>query len=59
MKPETLKLQRTIALKEVARFRAAHDRHPISDQRIAHAAAKASGATVEQCLKWMREAGRG
>lgn len=54
MKPEALKLQRTIALKEVARFRAAHDRHPISDQRIAHAAAKASGASIDQVLKWMR-----
>lgn len=56
MKPEALKLQRTIALKEVARFRAAHDRHPISDQRIAHAAAKASGASIDQVLKWMRGA---
>lgn len=56
MKPEALKLQRTIALKEVARFRAAKDRHPISDERIAEAAKKASGASVEQILKWMREA---
>jgi hypothetical protein len=56
MKPEALKLQRTIALKEVARFRAAKDRHPISDERIAAAAAKASGAGSDQVLKWMREA---
>lgn len=59
MKPEAQKLQRTIALREVARFRAAHDRHPISDQRIANAAAQASGATPEQVLKRMREAGNG
>jgi len=55
MKPEALKLQRAIALKEVARFRAARDRHPISDERIAAAVAKASGATPEQVLKWMKE----
>lgn len=55
MKPEALKLQRTIALKEVARCRAA-DSHPMSDQRIAAVAAKTSGASPDQVLKWMREA---
>lgn len=55
MKPEALKLQRTIALREVARCRAAEERHPMSDIRIANVAAKASGATPEQCLKWMKE----
>lgn len=55
MKPEALKLARKIALREVARFRAAAVRHPISDQRIAEAAKKASGASVEQILKWMKE----
>ena len=57
MKPEALKLQRTIALNEVRRARAIADRHPMSDQRIAAAASKASGATVEQVSKWMKEAG--
>ena len=55
MKPEALKLQRTIALREVARCRAA-DSHPMSDQRIAAVAAKTSGASPDQVLKWMLEA---
>lgn len=55
MKPEALKLARRIALNEVRRARAIADRHPMSDQRIAAVAAKASGATPEQCLKWMKE----
>ena len=55
MKPEALKLQRTIALREVARCHAAEERHPMSDIRIANVAAKASGATPEQVLKWMKE----
>lgn len=56
MKPEALKLQRTIALNEVARCRAAEERHPMSEHRIANVAARASGASVDQVLKWMREA---
>jgi hypothetical protein len=55
MKPEALQLARQIALNEVRRARAIADRHPMSDQRIANAAAKASGATVEQVSKWMKE----
>jgi hypothetical protein len=57
MKPEALKLARQIALNEVRRARAIADRHPMSDQRIAAVAAKASGATVEQVSRWMKEAG--
>lgn len=55
MKPEALKLQRSIALKEVARFRADAHRHPMSEQRIANAVAPLVNATPEQVLKWMRE----
>lgn len=58
MKPEALKLQRTIALNEVRRARALADRHPMSEQRIAAAASKASGASVEQVSKWMKEVPR-
>lgn len=56
MKPKALKLQRKLALNEVARCRAAEERHPMSDQRIANVAARACGASVDQVLKWMREA---
>ncbi|ALC12499.1 hypothetical protein [Sphingopyxis sp. 113P3] len=56
MKPEALKLQRKIALKEVARFRADAHRHPMSDQRIANAVAPLVKTTPDQVLKWMREA---
>lgn len=56
MKPEALKLQRTIALREVARCRAAEERHPMSEHRIANVAAHACGASPDQVLKWMREA---
>lgn len=57
MKPEALKLARKLAMDEVRRARAIADRHPMSDQRIANAAAKVSGATPDQVLKWMKEAG--
>jgi len=56
MKPEALKLQRTIALREVARCRAAADGHPMSDERIAKAVAPIVRASVEQVSKWMKEA---
>lgn len=56
MKPEALKLQRTIALREVARFRADAHRHPMSEQRIANAVAPLVKTTPDQVLKWMREA---
>lgn len=55
MKPEALKLQRTIALKEVARQRVEHEGQPVSDRFLAGKASDLSGATVEQVLKWMRE----
>ena len=55
MKPEALKLARKLALDEVKRARAIADRHPMSDVRIANVAAKASGATAEQVIKWMKE----
>jgi hypothetical protein len=54
--PDQRRFQRDLALKEVRRARNATDRHPMSDQRIANVAAKASGATPEQVLNWMKEA---
>jgi hypothetical protein len=56
MKPEALKLQRKMALDQVARFRADAHRHPMSAERIAKAVAPLVKATPDQVLKWMREA---